>query len=159
MRWAKRLVFVALATTGALVGCAHGPHAASAAEPTWEYLLDVPAPPSRALALEATFTSAGATRLTLADEANPHVHDLALRVGDRWEKVEAVQGGWDVPSCASRCTVRYTLDLGELATTCGDDPDCSRRVGRSTISPAYVWLLRPEPHAEGTATLRVRGGD
>jgi hypothetical protein len=142
-----------------LAACAHAPRTTSSAESSWEYVLDVPPTGSRVLRVEATFTSAASPLLVLPDDAAGVVHDLAVEAGGRWEPLAPSRGGWRAPACTTRCSVRYSMDLGELAASCEGGIDCARRIGRSTMTNASQWLVHPEGGGDATATLRVRGGD
>jgi hypothetical protein len=139
--------------------CAHAPQATSSADTSWEYVLDVPPEGSHVLRVEATFTSVASSRLIMAEEAMSTVRDLAVETGGRWEAIAPSRGAWRVDGCSARCTVKYSLDLDELARTCGGHTDCARRVGRSVLSPASTWLLRPEAEGDATALVRVRGAE
>src|SRR5262249_48518673 len=66
---------------------------------------------------------------------------------------------WFERACNWRCTIRYRVDLDELATACGDEVDCARRVGEGTLSPALAWLIHPIPRHDVPVTVRVRTPD
>jgi hypothetical protein len=118
----------------------------------------VPSAPSRVLRVEATFIGAGTTRLAIPFEAHGRMRPEEKR-GDAWVALGTSGDEWDAPSCTSRCTVRYAIDLDDLASACHGDLDCALGVGGGVVGPASAWLLRPEPRGDASATMHIRGGD
>lgn len=128
----------------------------------WSYEVDAPGEGSRTVTVEATFAGARTERLGITRESTPFVRDMQLRVGDGFRTVERRGTEWIEPSCRIACTVRYRIDLGELAAACGDEVDCARRVGDATLSPALAWLVHPLPKQDVPVRVRVKtpaGGD
>ncbi|MBS2016945.1 MAG: hypothetical protein JST00_28925 [Deltaproteobacteria bacterium] len=125
----------------------------------WSYEVEAPGDGSRTVVVEATFDNARTDRLAIAREAAPFVKDMQLRTADGWRTVERRSGQWVEPVCRSHCTVRYRVDLGELAAACRDEVDCARRVGESTLSPALQWLVHPAPKTDVPVRVRVSAKD
>lgn len=123
---------------------------------SWSYEVDAPGEGSRTVSVEATFERAGTDRIGIARESAPFVRDMQLRVGDGFRSVATRGGEWIEPSCRTSCTLRYRIDLGELAAACGDEVDCARRVGDATMSPALAWLVHPMPKHDVPVRVRVR---
>lgn len=109
------------------------------------------------LHVEATFEGAFGDQL-VAPEGGAALRDVTF-----------VRRGVDVPlprngesfvlaECHVRCTVRYTLDLDDLAASC-HRMDCARRVGDSVLGMASSFLLRPEPLGDAILRVRTSGGD
>jgi len=126
------------------------------ADGAWSYVVDAPAEGSRTVAVEATFDNARTDRLAIARESSAFVRDVQVKVAGGWRTVERRGAQWYEPMCSSHCTVRYRIDLGELAAACGDEVDCARRVGDATLSPALAWLAHPSPKTDVPVSVRVR---
>lgn len=127
---------------------------------SWSYEAFAPAAGSRVIAVEATFTGVHTERLGIPKQAAPHVRDLKVRDGyGAYRTVERRDNEWFERSCNWRCTISYTVDLGELAAKCGDGVDCARRVGPSTLSPSLAWLVHPVPRTDVPVTVRVHAPD
>jgi predicted metalloprotease with PDZ domain len=62
------------------------------------------------------------------------------------------------PACRSRCTIRYALDLDELASSCRG-MDCEHKVGQSMLGRASTFMLRPERAGDAIFLLNVVGPD
>lgn len=137
------------------LGCAR-PAASPGGPGQWEYVVDAPKAHTRVLAVEATFHRARTERLAISEEAAPHVHDLEVKSDGGWHKIPKWGSGWLERSCVEHCTVRYHLDLEQVATGCGDEIDCAMRVGQSTLSPALTWLIHPAPKVDVPVVVRVR---
>ncbi|MEZ4258622.1 MAG: hypothetical protein R3B36_06115 [Polyangiaceae bacterium] len=125
-------------------------------EARWHYQVDAPGAGSRVVAVQAMFEDARTDRLTLPPDSMKVVSAMELWTAGGWRTVQRTRTGWSEPSCRSRCTVRYTIDLGELAAACGDEVDCASRVGAATLSPAMAWLAHPVPRLDVPATVDVR---
>lgn len=125
---------------------------------SWSYEVEAPANGSRVVTVEATFEGARTERLALPKDSVPFVRDMKVRTGDgaSFRTVPLCDEEWFERSCNWRCTVRYQVDLGELARACGDEVDCARRVGDATLAPALSWLVHPMPRADVPVTVRVR---
>ena len=122
----------------------------------WSYVVDAPPEGSRTVTVEATFDNARTDRVAIARESSAFVRDVELKVAGGWATVERRGSQWYAPACSSHCTVRYRIDLGELAAACGDEVDCARRVGDATLSPALAWLAHPSPKTDVPVSVRVR---
>lgn len=135
------------------------PPAETAAHGSWSYEVETPAAGSRLVTVEATFDGARTERLGLPRESVPWVRDMKVRTHGGFRDVERRDNEWFERSCNWRCTVRYQIDLGELASACGDEVDCARRVGDATLSPALAWLVHPVPRTDVPVTVRVKTPD
>lgn len=153
--WARHLALPLLLAATACVRPASDARAAG----SWTYVVDAPAEGSRTVVVEATFDNARTDRIAIARESSSFVRDVQLKIGSRWRTVERRGKEWYEPACNRRCTVRYRIDLGELANACGDEVDCARRVGDSTLSPAVAWLAHPSPKTDVAVTVQVRTPD
>ena len=123
---------------------------------SWSYEVDAPADGSRVVTVEATFDDAHTDRIAITRESAPFVRDVQLRTRNGYRTVERRGSEWYEPACARHCTVRYRIDLGELAAACGDEVDCARRVGEATLSPALAWLAHPSPKTDVPVSVHVR---
>jgi hypothetical protein len=123
---------------------------------SWTYEVDAPGEGSRTVVVEATFDNARTERLAITRDSTPFVRDVQLKTREGWRTVKRRGTQWVEPSCMRHCTVRYRIDLGELAAACGDEVDCARRVGDATLSPALAWLAHPVPKTDVPVTVRVR---
>lgn len=126
---------------------------------SWTYEVDAPTSGSRLVTVEATFDGARTDRIGIPHDSEPWVREMRARTGDGWRTVERRGSEWVEPSCRWRCTLRYQIDLEELARACGDEVDCARRVGDATLSPALAWLVHPVPRNDVPITVRVRTKD
>jgi hypothetical protein len=122
----------------------------------WAYEVDAPTEGSRLVAVQATFDNARTDRIAIARESSPFVRDVQLQTNGGWRTVERRGAQWYEPACVHHCTVRYKIDLGELAAACGDEVDCARRVGDATLSPALAWLAHPSPKTDVPVNVHVR---
>jgi hypothetical protein len=127
---------------------------------SWSYEVETPPVGSRVVTVEATFDGAHTERLGIPKEAAAHVRDVRVRDGEGvYRTVERRGTEWFERSCNWRCTVTYTIDLGELAAHCGDEVDCAKRVGPATLSPSLAWLIHPVPRTDVPVTVRVHPTD
>ncbi|MDB4941320.1 MAG: hypothetical protein JWP97_854 [Labilithrix sp.] len=130
-----------------------------AAEPrpsgAWAYEVEAPARGSRVVTVQATFDDARTPQIAIAPDSAPFVRGLEVRTSAGWRTVERHGAGWAEPSCTTHCTIRYAIDLGQLAQACGDEVDCARRVGDATLSPALAWLAHPSPRTDVPVTVNV----
>jgi predicted metalloprotease with PDZ domain len=126
---------------------------------SWTYDVEAPTENSRVVTVEATFEGAHTERLGLPHESVPWIKDVRVRAGDGYRTVERRGNEWFERSCNWRCTVRYRIDLGELAQSCSDEVDCARRVGTATLSPALAWLVHPVPRTDVPVKVRVHTTD
>lgn len=124
---------------------------------SWTFDVEAPPEGSRTLVVEATFENARTERIGVSRDSAPYVRDVLVRTGAGYRTVERRGKEWFEPSCLRHCTVRYRIDLGELASACGDEVDCARRVNDSTLSPSLAWLLHPVPRTDVPVYLRVKG--
>ncbi len=123
---------------------------------SWTYEVDAPGEGSRTVTVEATFENARTDRIGITRESARLVRDMQLRTREGFRTVARRGDEWVEPSCRSSCTIRYRIDLGELAAACGDEVDCARRVGDATMSPALAWLVHPMPKHDVPVQVRVR---
>lgn len=130
-----------------------------AARGSWTYDVMAPTAGGRVVTVEATFDAAKTARLGIPREVAPWVESVEVRDGDRYRTVERRGGEWFERSCTWRCTIRYRIDLGQVARSCGDEVDCARRVGRATLAPALTWLVHPVPRTDVPVTVRVHTDD
>lgn len=121
----------------------------------WTYDVEAPGDGSRTVVVEATFENANTERLAIGKDVAPYVRDVQVRHGDTYRTVYKRGAEWVEPSCTSHCTIRWRVDLGELAAGCGDEVDCARRVGDATLSPALAWMLHPSPKTDVPVRVRV----
>lgn len=138
--------------------CYRPPHEARP-HGSWAYEVEAPTAGSRLVTVEATFEGARTERLGIPRESVPWIKDMKVRSGDGYRTVERRGNEWFERSCNWRCTVKYKIDLGELASSCGDEVDCARRVGDATLSPALAWLVHPIPRTDVPVRVRVRTAD
>lgn len=143
--------FLLLGATACARPLVSAPHAIG----HWTYDVEAPADGSRTVVVEATFENARTERLAIGKDVAPYVRDVQVRQGDAYRTIYKRGADWVEPSCASRCTVRWRVDLGELAAACGDEVDCARRVGDATLSPALAWMLHPSPKSDVPVRVRV----
>src|SRR3954469_2533563 len=101
----------------------------SRASGSWTYEVEAPAEGSRVVGVEVTFDNARTDRLIIARESTPFMRDVQVKTGSGYRSVEHRGSGWYEPTCVRHCTIRYKIDLGEVAQACGDEVDCARRVG------------------------------
>ncbi len=132
------------------------PPADGRAAGSWTYEVDAPPEGSRTVAVQATFDNAGTERIAIARDSAPFVRAVEVWTESGYRAVQRRGSQWVEPSCSRHCTVRYRIDLGELAAACGDEIDCARRVGEATLSPALAWLAHPTPKTDVPVTVRVR---
>lgn len=126
---------------------------------SWAYEVEAPTAGSRVVTVKATFDGARTERIGLPRESVPWIKDMKVRSGDTYRSIERRGNEWVERSCTWRCTVSYAIDLGELASGCGDEVDCARRVGEATLSPALAWLVHPVPRIDVPVRIRVRTHD
>jgi hypothetical protein len=122
---------------------------------SWLYEVEAPKAGSRVLTIQATFDAARTDRLAIGRDLHPYIHDMSVRSGDGFRTVERKGSEWIERSCNWRCTVRYTIDLDEVASKCGDEVDCARRVGDATLSPSLAWLIHPMPRRDVPVRVNV----
>jgi hypothetical protein len=140
-----------------VAGCARPAAVTPSGPGQWEYTVDAPRAHSRVVGVEATFHRARTERLAMSEEAAPHVYDLEVKSEDgAWRRVPKWGSGWLERTCVEHCTVRYHLDLDQVAAGCGDEIDCAMRIDDSTLSPALTWLIHPAPKVDVPVVVRVR---
>jgi hypothetical protein len=155
-RWAlPSLAHLAMPLLLASTACVR-PATDPRADGSWSYVVDAPPEGSRTVVVEATFDNARTDRIAIARESSPFVKDVQLKTSHGWRTVERRGAQWVEPTCVRHCTVRYRVDLGEVAAACGDEVDCARRVGDSTLSPALAWLAHPSPKTDVPVSVHVR---
>jgi hypothetical protein len=138
--------------------CARPPLDARA-DGSWMYEVEAPSEGSRTVTVEATFVNARTHRIAIGGDSAPFVKNVRVREHGSFRTVERKGNEWHEPSCTARCTLRYTVDLGDLADACGDEVDCARKVGEATLSPALSWLVHPVPRNDVPVHVRVRTPD
>jgi predicted metalloprotease with PDZ domain len=143
-----------------LAACAPscGPRAPAAAQPVFRYAVVPPPAGSFVLHVQATLEHSPTERL-VAPESGGLLGDVVL-VGAAGESTPVARDGdaFVASACRSRCSLRYTLDLAELAASCRR-MDCARRVGDAVIDRATAFLLRPETVGDGVFEVDVVGPD
>ncbi|MCL2724509.1 MAG: hypothetical protein FWD69_08740 [Polyangiaceae bacterium] len=132
------------------------PAADTRASGSWVYDVEAPTNGSSIVTVEATFDGAHTDRIAIGQESAPFIHDMRVRTEGGYRPIARQGSAWIEPSCARRCTVRYRLDLSELAAGCGDDVDCARRVDGATLSPSLAWLAHPVPRTDVPVDVRVK---
>ncbi len=157
LSWIARRVAMPLLVLG--TSACYRPPVEARQQGSWAYEVAAPTAGSRVVTVEATFDGARTSRLAVPHDSSPWIRGMELRVGDAYRPVERRGNEWIERTCETRCTVRYTIDLGDLASACGDEVDCARRVGEATLSPALAWLVHPMPRADVPVTVRVRTND
>jgi predicted metalloprotease with PDZ domain len=125
--------------------------------PSYSYSIAPPPAGSWMLEVEARIDHAPSERL-VAPEATAAMRSVSLVEGASSHPLSLAGGAWLVPSCRTRCTVRYAVDLDALSASCRH-MDCARRVGEAVVGTAASWMLRPEPTGDATLHVEVRGGD
>ena len=123
---------------------------------SYSYEVTAPSEGSRVVSVEATFEGSREGRLALPPSSMSQVKDMEVWSNVGWKSVARQGGQWLEPLCAGTCKVRYSIDLGALAATCGDEIDCAKRVGDATLSPALAWLVHPQPKTDVPVTVHVR---
>lgn len=150
----------AVLTAGLLLTTAcYRPPADARSSGSWAYAVEAPLAGSRVVKVEATFEGARTERIALARETAPFVRDMKVRNGSGFRSVERRGNEWFERSCMARCTIRYSVDLGEVAAACGDEVDCAKRVGPTTLSPALQWLAHPLPRTDVPVTVQIHSPD
>jgi predicted metalloprotease with PDZ domain len=143
-----------------LASCAPscGARAPSGASPVFRYAIAPPPEGSFLLHVEATLEQSPTERL-VAPESAGLLRDVVL-VGAAGESTPPGRDGdvFVASACRSRCTLRYTLDLAELAASCRR-MDCERRVGEGVIGRATAFLLRPETAGDAVFEVDTVGPD
>jgi hypothetical protein len=123
---------------------------------SWTYDVVAPEDGSRTLTIQATFEGARTDRLAIGRDLHPYIRDVRVTSGgERFRTVERRGAEWMERSCNWRCTVRYQVNLDEVAASCGDEVDCARRVGSATLSPSLAWLIHPVPRRDVPVKIHV----
>jgi hypothetical protein len=149
---------LAVVATGLILGvleCA--PRAPVPAHPLCTYVISPPPIGSWILHVEATFEGAPGDYI-VAPERGTALRDVTFVRQGLDAPIRRDGEAFVLPECRVRCTVRYALDLDDLASSC-HRMDCARRVGDSILGMASSFLLRPEPLGDAILRLRTRGGD
>jgi hypothetical protein len=155
LRWTR--VSLRQASLGLLVlatSACYRPPSGPEARGSWVYEV-ASSSKSRVLTIDATFDGARTDRLTIGRDLHPYIHDMRVRTGEAFRTVEQHGSEWTERSCNWHCTVRYTVDLEEVASKCGDEVDCARRVGDATLSPSLAWLIHPMPRRDVPVRVHV----
>jgi len=150
---------LAVVAVAALVTACGARDAASpgASLPSYAYAITPPPAGSWMLEVEARIERAPSERLA-APEATAALRSVTLVEGARSVPLLLAGDAWLAPSCRTRCTVRYAVDLDALSASCRH-MDCARRVGEAVLGTAAAWMLRPEPAGDAAMRVEVRGGD
>ncbi len=135
-----------------------GPRVPASARPVFRYAIAPPPAGSFVLHVEATLEQAPTERLVSPESAGL-LRDVVL-VGAAGESTAVGRDGdaFVATACRSRCTLRYTLDLAELAASCRR-MDCERRVGDAVIGRATAFLLFPETLGDAVFEVDAVGPD
>jgi hypothetical protein len=152
--------FLAVAAWAAVISCAScapscGPRGPGAAQPAFSYTIAPPVAGSWVLEVEATLERSPTGRL-VAPESARSLRDVVLVGTGGGSPLVRDGDAFLSPACLSRCTLRYALDLDELASSC-HHMDCERRVGEAVIGRASTFLLRPETSGDATFHVRIVG--
>ncbi len=142
-----------IALTALLVGCGHPPRAPLPGK--WVYDVTFPDDPENGtVAVVATFEQVGTGTLRFRNEVGRDVRSVTVQGGET-----ALRQGdaWVVPTCASRCTVSYTLSVRRVVEACHDDLGCAVGVDGAVIAPVTTWLVRPSPKRDVPALVRLHG--
>jgi predicted metalloprotease with PDZ domain len=140
----------------ALVGCAAGrAPSPSGAQPLIDYAVTPPGPGSWTVQVEARVERAPGDRLVAPEAGGAVTGVVQVDRGSRVPLVRAGEG-WLAPDCRKRCTVRYEVDLGALATEC-HGMECARRVGDAVLGSAATWMLRPQPTGDARIHVSLQG--
>lgn len=121
------------------------------------WTFDVTAGPDGAeLLAGAVFPPGVGEELSVSEEAEPFVRDVAIASPDGWRAAPPSGTSWLAPACAAQgCRVRWRFLLAEAARAL-DDLDIATEHGGALLAPPSTWLLRPLGEAEGTPyRLRV----
>ena len=121
----------------------------------WTY--EVAASPGGAeLSIAATFAPGSSAEMSVADDAEPFVHDVAIANGSEWKPLAATGSSWLAPECRDHgCRLRYGFSLRDAAVALGD-VSSARRHGPAIEAPPSTWLLRPiEPAPKTTLRFHV----
>jgi predicted metalloprotease with PDZ domain len=96
-----------------------------------------------ALSIEASFPAGTDPELTVDDEADRFLREVAVAQGAGWQSVVEQEGKWIVPQCrSSGCRLRYRFLLAQAATSLSDTDVAVGHRG-AFIAPPSTWLLRP----------------
>ena len=143
-------------STFVLSACA--PRTPAPAGAVYSYEITPPPDGSWTLKVEATFEGSPGDRL-VAPEAAGSVREVVLARGADTTPLAREGDAWLAPpSCRTRCTIRYDLDLDAVAAAC-HRMDCDRRVGDAIIGRASTFMLRPRPMGDAVVRVRVAGPD
>src|SRR5260221_7639491 len=156
LRPVTRLLLRSAGVLAILAGGGCRGHAATPGEGTpaaYTYVIAPPRVGSWLLVVEATLERAPSARIVAQGGAEPF-GTVSVAQGS----IAQAAGGWIVPACLVRCTLRYTVDLDALASACRR-VDCSRRVGDAVVGTASMWMLRPEPTGDAVVRVVLAGGD
>jgi predicted metalloprotease with PDZ domain len=147
-----------LAVAAALTACgARDAASPGGAVPSYTYRIAPPAAGSWTLEVEARLERAPSERL-VAPEATAALRSVSLVEPAGSRALPRAGDAWLAPSCRTRCTVRYAVDLDALSSSCRH-MDCARRVGEAVLGTAASWMLRPDPTGEATLRVELAGGD
>jgi predicted metalloprotease with PDZ domain len=131
------------------------PRAPAQEHPQYSYSIAPPPEGSWRLDVEATLEGAPSDRLVAADT------DGVLREVDLIGPAGVAPLPRDgdafiAPACRSRCTIRYSLDLEQVASSC-HRMDCLRKIGDAMFGRASIFLVHPEPMGDGSFVVTMVG--
>jgi hypothetical protein len=118
-------------------------------------VIEPPVEGSWTLKVEATFEGAPTDRLVLVG-AEGALRDVVAVEGGALAPLARAGDAFVAPACRTRCVVRYTLDLADLASRCRR-MDCERRIGDAILGRASMFTLLPQPMGDATLRLTAAG--
>jgi hypothetical protein len=115
----------------------------------WSYEVEVSAD-AHELSIEAEYSPRSARALSVANGAEPFVHDVEIAVSDGWKKLESQDDYWNVPGDGAAHRLRYRFLLHDAAHALRD-PDSASYSGEVFVAPPSAWLLHPFDSKSGEA--------
>jgi hypothetical protein len=107
------------------------------------------------LQVQATLEQAPTERLVAPEGPNP-LREAVLVGRGAVSPLNRRGDAFVVPACRIQCTIRYAIDLDELASSCRG-MDCERRIGDSMLGRASTFMLRPETVGDAVFKVNVVG--
>ncbi len=150
-------LLAALALSG--TSCAASCTARTPATEHPDYRYSIAPPPEGAwiVKVDVTLENAPSERL-VAPESESALREVSLVGKSGLSPLPRDGDAYVAPTCRSRCTIHYALDLDALASSCRR-MDCERKVGDAMFGRASTLLLRPEPMGDATVSVDVVGPD
>jgi hypothetical protein len=125
--------------------------------PAYRYAVAPPAEGSWRLDVEATLEGAPSDHL-VAPDTDGLLREVDLVGPGGVSPLPRDGDAFVAPACRSRCTLRYALDLEQIASSC-HRMDCERKVGDAMFGRASIFVLRPEPMGDASFTVDVVGAN